>query len=255
MYISGSSNLFSRPRIKYSQCEASSPKFGGEAFKGTFYKKTRVRKKYQKIEWDKLNFIQRTGYGIAYLSLGLAMSTMALIMPKRELGHTLAFNRMANASQELENELENYKKGIKTKPKSAKEEKEDAWDTFKRINMSILFSYFGSKRLAVATVHLDPQYKEQKEEKSNVKLASQEFMRQEPEKMGLIGRLGHKLMSWNFKFSEKYDLADDCDYYIPSPPPKLNFIDNFFLKHYFKTNPSWEYTEEERQKISQSYRS
>lgn len=254
MYITAPQGSYSKPQLVESfHYHTTRPQIGdgfGELKKDT--QKTSKRKKYSDLDWNKLNCLQKIGYGTTYLFVGLSMTLMTAVMPKKEVGHILAFKRGKNISSDLEAELENYKKGIKTPPKSNQEEKSEAWDTFKRTNMSVLFSYLGSKQLVTATVHLDPKYKTQQKESSSSKLASEEFKAYSSKDMGVIGKAGHKLMSWNFKFSEKYDIADDCDYYIPAPPPKLSSVDNFFLKHYFKTKPSWEYTEEERLKLSKS---
>jgi hypothetical protein len=71
--------------------------------------------------------------------------------------------------------------------------------------------------------------------------------------MGFFGGIANKIQILLFKFSDKFDIQND-GHYIQTPPLKLSILDRFLLKHYFKTKPFWEYTEEERQKIAARYR-
>lgn len=213
------------------------------------------RKSFSLLKLENMNPFQKVSYGVGAVFISLGATLMTLVMPKKNLGHTLAFNRKVNISSALEKELESHLEGKEIVKKTRKQEYSEAWDTFKRTNMSILFAYFASKNLAIATVHLDPDYITQVEPNVEPKLFSTQFEERHASKdIGFLGRIAVTLMSWNLKFSEKYDLKDENDYFIPDPPPKLNFMDKFFLKQYFKTKPSWDYTESERLKIAESYR-
>lgn len=234
----------SKHKLCASKVEAQS---SVEKFKGT----SKNKKKHTQTDWNKLNFLQRSAYGATYFCIGLGSILMALIMPKKELGSTLAFKRGKKSFDTLEDELKNHLEGNKAKPKSNQEQRSEAWSAFQKTNMSVIFSYLASKNLATATVHLDPSYKLQSKPKTKFDKPSKELKENEKLNMGFLGHLGNKLLRWSFEFQEKYDLYDDCDYFVPDSPIKLSLFDKFFLKHYFKTKPSWEYSENERKLISE----
>jgi hypothetical protein len=200
------------------------------------------------VDWNKLNPIQRELYGLGSLLIAGSMLFFTLCFPRPELGSTLAFERCNRNHIQLE-----YERFLAGKKESRKEEQTKAWGTAGMSLGSIFWSYFGSKALYTATVHLDPTYEPQSEPPGKAEKSRFQELKESTEKVGFFGNIAKVLMLGHIYFSEKYDLESES-HYIPSPPPKLSLLDRFFLKYYFKTKPSWEYTEEERQKIAASYR-